>query len=116
MLVALIGFGICANAQYSDPKVMQQKQSEATSQTKANDGKTVTTTQSSCTTVGGSFGGNGGSTKTCVETKSDGSKTTTTTSCTTKGVDVGFGKAVKEDCKTTTVNQPASSNSSDKPK
>lgn len=114
-LVVLIGFGLSSTyAQYSDPKVMQQKVDQAKSQPQSNQSQpkaTATTTSSSCTTAGVSFAGNGVSTKTCTTTNNDGSKTTTITSCTTKGVDVGLVKTVKEDCKTATVTTPASSSS-----
>lgn len=101
ILVALISFGFSAHAQYSDPKVMQQKQNEAKSQP-----TTTTTTkvsQTECTTKGAQVLGNGASTKTCTSTN-NGVKTTTTTTCSSSGVKanagVVSGEATKTKCTT----------------
>lgn len=79
--------------------------------------RTVNQYNRECTTVRGEVLGNGGSTKTCVTTYSDGSKKTTVESCTKTGASASVGVAKggfeRETCKFTEINEPApkSSNS-----
>lgn len=84
--------------------------------------RAVSQSETTCTTVHGSFLGNGGSAKTCVTTNSDGSKTTTVKSCKKTGASASVGVAKsgyeRETCKTTVFTEPAknSNNSSSKNK
>ena len=84
--------------------------------------RTVTQASKECTTVNGEILGNGGTSKTCVTTYSDGSKKTTIESCTKTGASASFGVAKggfeKEKCTVTEITDKAkkSSNSSNKKK
>lgn len=73
--------------------------------------RTVNQSSKECTTVKGEVFGNGGSTKTCVTTYSDGSKKTTVESCTKTGASASVGVAKggfeKENCKVTEIYEPA---------
>lgn len=77
--------------------------------------RTVTQSSKECTTVKGEAFGNGGSTRTCVTTYSDGSKKTTVESCTKTGASASVGIAKggfeRESCKITEINEPAQKSS-----
>ena len=80
-----------------------------------NNNRTVKQETTTCTTVHGSFLGNGGSTTTCTTDRPDGSRTTKITSCTTTGfsgsVGVAKGGYNRETCKTTTIDEKQHNNS-----
>lgn len=81
-----------------------------------NQQRTVSQSETTCTTVHGSIFGNGGSTKTCVTKNSDGSKTTTVESCKRSGASASVGVAKggyeRETCKTTVFTEPAKKSNS----
>ena len=71
--------------------------------------KRISQETTTCTEVNGSVLGNGGSTKTCVTDRPDGTRTTKVTSCTTTGASASVGIAkggfTKQTCQTTTIDE-----------